>query len=213
MEGQLVAGQWVEVSMEDLPTPVLLNGFVLSLRPSEVLLTFPELLGPPDGLEAEARALVRYSDSAGNYTALGHIVRVASGPPVTVTLKRLVPLGTDPRRTPVPCPTLPVALHIVKSRVAVPFGPEGVPGLVQDLGEADMLLETSLLLSVGDTLRLGVGTELTSAVVSGRVIRVSESERKPRGQFRVGIELVFETDLEREHWMELVQRWRHGLLR
>ena len=54
MEGQLVAGQWVEVSMEDLQTPVLLSGFVLSMRPSEVLLTFPDLLAPPQGLESEA---------------------------------------------------------------------------------------------------------------------------------------------------------------
>jgi hypothetical protein len=213
MEGQLVAGQWVEVSMEDLPTPVLLNGFVLSLRPSEVLLTFPELLAPPDGLESEARAVVRYSNSLGNFTAFGHIVRVASGPPVTVTFKRLVPLGIDPRRTPVPSPTLPVALHIVKSRVASPFGPEGVPGLVQTLSDTDMLLETSVLLAVGDTLRLGLGAQLASTVVLGRVIRVSESDGKMRGQFRVGIELVFETDHEREHWTDLAHRWRQGFLR
>lgn len=213
MEGQLVAGQWVEVSMEDLPAPILLNGFVLSLRPSEVLLTFPELLAPPDGLESEARATVRYSNSSGNYIALGDIVRVASGPPVTVTLKRLVPLGSDPRRTPVPSPALPVALHIVKSRVALPSGPEGVAGLVQSLGDADLLLETSVLLAVGDTLRLDMGSHLGSTVLLGRVVRVSESEGKPRGQFRVGVELVFEAGSERDRWGDLAQRWRQGLPR
>jgi hypothetical protein len=96
MESQLVAGQWVEVSMEDLQTPVLLSGFVLSMRPSEVLLTFPELLAPPKGLESEAQATVRYSTQSGQFTAIGQILRVAAGPPVTVTFKRLSPIGAIP---------------------------------------------------------------------------------------------------------------------
>jgi len=196
--------------MEDLSTPVLLNGFVLSLRSTEVLLTFPELLEPPEGLESEARATVRYSNSAGNFTALGHIVRVASGPPVTVTLKRLVPLGSDPRRTPVPAPMVPVSLHIVKSRVALPVGPDGIPGMAQNLSDTDMLLETSVLLAVGDTLRLALGGLFGSAVVHGRVTRVSEGEGKVRGHFGVGIELAHDTDQEREQWLGLAQRWRQG---
>ena len=65
MESQLVAGQWVEVSMEDLQIPVLLSGFVLSMQPSGVLLTFPELLAPPKGLEFEAEATLRYSNRSG----------------------------------------------------------------------------------------------------------------------------------------------------
>jgi hypothetical protein len=210
MEGQLVAGQWVEVSMEDLPTPVLVNGFVLSLRPSEVLLTFPELLEPPDGLESEGRATVRYSTAAGNFTALGHIVRVASGPPVTVTLKRLVPIGSDSRRTPVPSLNVPVALHIVRSRVAMPFGADGVAGTAESLSDRDMLLKTSVLLAVGDTLRLDLRSPFGMAVVHGRVTRVSESAGKVRGQFGVGIEFVHETGDEREQWLSFTQRWRQG---
>lgn len=196
--------------MEDLPTPVLVNGFVLSLRPSEVLLTFPELLEPPEGLESEGRATVRYTTAAGNFMALGHIVRVASGPPVTVTLKRLTPMGSDSRRTPIPSLCVPVALHIVHSRVASPFGADGAAGTAESLSDTEMLLKTSVLLAVGDTLRLDLRSSFGLAVVHGRVTTVSESTGKVRGQFGVGIELVHDTDDEREQWLRFTQRWRQG---
>jgi len=211
MEGQLVAGQWVDVSVEDLRTPVLLNGFVLRLRPSEVLLTFPELLEPPEGLESEAQATVRYSNSVGNFTAIGRIVRVASGPPVTVTFKRLVPMGENSRRAPVRLPgTLPVSLHIVNSRVAPPSGPGSVAAKAENLSDGGMLLHTSVLLAVGDTLRLVLAGQVGSVVVHGRVIRVFEGEGKVQGQFGVGIELVHETDDERELWLRFAEGWRRG---
>ena len=189
--------------MEDLRTPVLVNGFVLSRRPSEVLLTFPELLELPEGMESEAQATVRYSNSAGSFTAVGRIVRVTSGPPVTVTLKRLVPLAENFHRVPTGVPSaLPVSLHIVSSRVASPFAAD-VQGTAQSLSEIGMLLQTSVLLAVGDTLRLEVGDQAGSAVVHGRVIRVFESEGK--GHFGVGIELVHESDDERELWLRFAE--------
>jgi hypothetical protein len=209
MDGQLVAGQWVEVSMEDLPTPVLLSGFVLSLRPGETLLTFPELLGPPEGLESEAQATVRYSNPSGSFTATGLIVRVASGPPVTVTFKRLVLASSDPRRAPArSAAVFPVALHIVRSRVAPPVGPDGIPGTAQNLNEDGLLLKTSLLLAVGDTVRLVPCDEPQPVEAQGRVVTVYESEGE--GQFGVGIEFVYDDDGERERWLDFVARWRRG---
>jgi hypothetical protein len=207
LEGQLVPGQWVEVSIERLPTPVLLNGFVLSLRPSEVLLTFPELLEPPEELESEAQASVHYSNASGSFVAMGIIVRVASGPPVTVTFKRLVPAGSEPRRPQVRSPAVfPVSLHIVCSRVEPPDGLDGISGMVQEVSDSAMLLKTSVLLAVGDRVRLVPRDEPDPVGVQGRVVRVFEDEGK--GQFGVGIELIFKDDEERERWLRFAARWR-----
>jgi hypothetical protein len=209
MDGQLVAGQWVEVSMEDLPTPVLLSGFVLSLRPGEILLTFPDLLEPPEGLESEAQATVRYSNPSGSFTASGLIVRVASGPPVTVTFKRLVLTGSDPRRAPARSASgFPVSLHIVSSRVAPPVGPGGIPGTAQDLREQGVLLKTSLLLAVGDTVRLVPSDEPEPVGVQGRVVRVYEGEGE--GQFGVGVEFVYNDVGERERWLDFAAKRRRS---
>lgn len=190
--------------MEDLPTPVLLNGFVLRLRASEVLLTFPELLELPEGLESEAQATVRYSNGADRFAAVGRIVRVAAGPPVTVTLKRLLPLAADPRRTLATPAVLPVAIHIVSSRVAVPGGRDGVRAVAESVSATSLLLKTSVLLAVGDTVRLVVGEGPGGAIVGGRVIRVFESEGNGQGQFGVGIDLVHDSDSERERWLQFV---------
>ena len=157
MQGQLVAGQWVEVSMEDLHTPVQLNGFVLSLRTSEVLLTFPELLAPPSGLESEGRATLRFSNQAGLHTAIGHIVRVASGPPVTVTFERLGGVASDLRRVSSrPSTNLCVSVRVMASSVSSSVGQGESRGYAQTMSDDGMLLQTSVLLAVGDVVRLSV---------------------------------------------------------
>jgi hypothetical protein len=209
MESQLVAGQWVEVSMEDLQTPVLLSGFVLSMRPSEVLLTFPELLAPPKGLESEAQATVRYRNQSGQFTAIGYILRVASGPPVTVTFKRLSPLGADPRRIPIRIAArLPVSVRVVTSSVASSLGQEDMPGWTENLSANGMLLGTSLLLAIGDVLRLAVANGADGTVVHGRVIRVHESEAKEQAQFGVGVELVHRSETDRRLWLAFLSRFQ-----
>jgi len=201
MESQLVAGQWVEVSMEDLQIPVLLSGFVLSMQPSEVLLTFPELLAPPKGLEFEAEATLRYSNRSGQYTAIGHILRVAAGPPVTVTFKRLASVGSDPRYAPVrTAATLPAMVRVVTSSVSSSLGQEDMPGSTENVSATGLLLVMSLLLAVGDVVNLIVSNGSESVGVHGRVIRVYESANKERGQFGVGIEFVHENEVEREGW-------------
>ena len=186
--------------MEDLQTPFLLSGFVLSLRPSQVLLTFPELLAPPKGLEFEAQATLRYSNRSGQYTAIGHIVRVAAGPPVTVTFKRLARAGSDPRHSPQRMTVnLPVSVRVVTSSVSSSVGQEDMPGSTENVSASGLVLVMSLLLAVGDVVRLLVLNGAKEAVVRGRVIRVYESEK--RGQFGVGIEFVHENEAERARWL------------
>jgi hypothetical protein len=194
--------------MEDLQTPVLLSGFVLSLRPSEVLLTFPELLAPPRGLESEAQATVRYSNQAGRFVAIGHILRVATGPPVTVTFKRLSPMGADPRRAPIrTAAKLPVSVRVVTSSVTSSLGQEDMPGWTENLSSTGILLGTSLLLAVGDVLRLAVSHGTEGVVVHGRVIRVHESEDNAQARFGVGVELAHPGEVDRQRWFSFLARF------
>jgi hypothetical protein len=209
MESQLVAGQWVEVSMEDLQHPVLLSGFVLSLRPAEVLLTFPELLAPPKGLESEAQATVRYTNPAGQFMAVGQVLRVAAGPPVTVTFKRLSPMGADPRRPPIRIAArMPVSVRVITSSVASSLGQEDMPGWTENVSSSGMLLGTSLLLAVGDALRLAVCHNTEGVVVHGRVIRVHEGEDKEQAEFGVGVELVHPSEADRQRWFVFLARYQ-----
>ena len=195
--------------MEDLQSPVLLSGFVLSLRPSEVLLTFPELLAPPKGLESEAQATVRYRNQAGQFTAVGEILRFAAGPPVTVTFKRLLPLGADPRRAPIRIAArMPVSVRVVTSSVASSLGQEDMPGWTQNVSSSGMLLGTSLLLAIGDVLRLAVCHGDEGVVVHGRVIRVHENEDKEQAQFGVGVELSRANEADRQRWFTFLARYQ-----
>ena len=193
--------------MEDLQTPVLLSGFVLSMRPSEVLLTFPELLAPPKGLESEAQATVRYNNRAGQFTAIGQIQRVAAGPPVTVTFKRLAPRGSDlrPIRT---AARLPVSVRVITSSVASSLGQDDMPCLTENLSVGGMFLGTSLLLAVGDVLRLTVSNGIEGQVVHGRVIRVHECEDKEQARFGVGVEFVYAEEAERKCWLAFFARFQ-----
>jgi hypothetical protein len=217
MQGQLVAGQWVEVSMEDLHTPVQLNGFVLSLRTSEVLLTFPELLAPPSGLESEGRATLRFSNQAGLHTAIGHIVRVASGPPVTVTFERLAGVASDLRRVSSrPSTNLCVSVRVMASSVSSSVGQGESRGYAQTMSDDGMLLQTSVLLAVGDVVRLSVpvGDGVANpCVLHGRVNRVTELDLQGECPFGVGIELIHESDGEQQRWQRFVARTPAGARR
>lgn len=201
--------------MEDLHTPVQLNGFVLSLRSSEVLLTFPELLAPPNGLEFEGRATLRFSNQAGPHTAIGHIVRVASGPPVTVTLERLAGVASEERRGPSrSSASLPVLVQVVASSVSSSVGQGESRGHAQSMSGDEMLLQTSVLLAVGDVVRVTVpsGDKATlPCVLHGRANRVTELDQQGECQFGVGIEFIHESDGERERWQRFVTQYQGGV--
>ena len=75
-DAQLVLGQWAEIFANGSLTP--LRGFVFSLRPGEVLFTFPDLLAAPDGLEAGHDVVVRYAGGSGRHTGHAAILRVSA---------------------------------------------------------------------------------------------------------------------------------------
>jgi hypothetical protein len=81
-----------------------------------------------------------------------------------------------------------------------------MPGWSENVSETGMLLATSLLLAVGDVLRLALSSGPESVEVNGRVTRVQESEDKNRGQFRVGVEIANASDTERARWVAFVAR-------
>jgi hypothetical protein len=179
------------------------------MQPSEVLLTFPELPMPPQGLEFEAEATLRYGNRSGHYTAIGRILRVAAGPPVTVTFKRLARAESDTRRSPMrTSASLPVSVRVVTSSVSSSLGQEDMPGVTENVSTNGILLATSLLLAVGDVVRLLVSNGAEDSVVHGRVIRVSEGENKGRGQFVMGIELAHEDEVEREGWLAFLAHFQ-----
>lgn len=192
--------------MEDLPTPMCLSGFVLRSRAGELLLTFPELPAPPKGLESEGQATLRYSNHGGQFSAVAQIQRVSSGPPVTVTFKRVAGLGMDARRAPVRVAArLPVVVRAVSSSVATSVGQIDGDGWTDDLSASGLLLSTSLLLAVGDVLHLRVSFD-DSIEVYGRVVRVHESDSGEHGRFGVGVELHPKSEAERQSWLGFAGR-------
>ena len=198
--------------MDDLHTPVQLNGFVLSWRTSEVLLTFPELIAPPRGLESEGQATFRYSNQFGSHTATGHIVRVASGPPVTVTFERLAKVDGGQKRGQLQAfVNVPVSVQVITSSVASSIGRQDGRAHTQKLSTDGMLLETTLLLAVGDVLRLVVLTDPEPAqgrVLHGRVVRSFELDQKSERPFGVGVEFVHETEGDRIAWVQFAAEFR-----
>jgi hypothetical protein len=205
--------------MGDQGSAALLCGFVLSVRPSEVLLTFPELLELPEGLESEVQVTVRYGDSSGTFAAVGRIARVAAGPPVTLTFKRLAPVrvaarvaNTDvavldrQRATRNPASGPPVSIQVVSSRVALPLGPQGAAAAIEELSDDSLVVVTSVLLAVGDTLRIVVGVPGNGSEpgydAQGRVVRVFEHDSR----FGVGVELVHRSGEEQRRWHDFVLR-------
>lgn len=207
MDSQLVAGQWVEVSMEELATPLLLSGFVLRARGGELLLTFPELPAPPQGLEAEGQATLRYSNDAGRFAAVAHIQRVASGPPVTVTFKPVSALGRDPRRAPVRLPAkLPIVVRALTSSVSSSAGQVDASAWTEDVSATGMLLSTWLLVAVGDVLAVRVSLDGEGPELRVRVVRVHESDSGADGRFGVGVELLPRSEAERQAWLDVIRR-------
>jgi hypothetical protein len=205
LDAQLVLGQWADILANGSAAP--LHGFVFSLRPGEVLFTFPDLPTSPEGLEAGHEAVVRYASSTGRHTGRAAILRVASGPPVTVALQRLARVETEQRRQ---YPRLSVRLP-----ATLAAGVESPPAAgersdarahICNLGVGGILVETSLPLMAGDGVDLTVpGPARTVAMyarhVTGKVLRV---ERRKRAARVASVEFSFTSEDERDAWARLV---------
>jgi hypothetical protein len=205
-DAQLVLGQWAEIFTHGSLTP--LHGFVFSLRPGEVLFTFPDLLAAPDGLEAGHDVVVRYASRTGRHTGHAAILRVAGGPPVTAALQRLVRVETEQRR---PFPRLSVrvpATLVAREESQPPVGqPSDAQARMRSAGGASV--ETSLPAAAGDEVKLTVPGPARSAAkrarqAGGKVLRVASAGKRRAA----GVEFSFTSDDERNAWAQLVQALR-----
>lgn len=205
---KLVLGQWVEIFPNGSLTP--LRGFVFSLRPGEVLFTFPDLMTSPEGLEAGHEAVVRYASGTGRHTGHAAILRVANGPPVTAALQRLVRVETEPRRQyPRVSVRLPAKLAAGEESSQPTGGQSDKRARIRSLGAGGISVETSLPLAAGDGVDLTVPEAPRSAAshsrhVVGRVLRVEKSAERKRAARVASVEFSFTSDDERDAWARLV---------
>jgi hypothetical protein len=202
----LVLGQWAEIFPNGSVTP--LRGFVFSLRPGEVLFTFPDLLTCPEGLESGHEAVVRYASGSGRHTGHAAILRVASGPPVTVALQRLVRVETEQRRQ---FPRIRVRLPatLAAREEQAPGGKGDARARIRDLGAGGISVETSLPLAAGDGVNLTVPEPARTLTrnarqVAGKVLRVEKSAKGKRAPRVASVEFSFTSDDERDAWARLV---------
>ena len=207
-DAQLVLGQWAEIFTHGSLTS--LHGFVFSLRPGEVLFTFPDLLAAPDGLEAGHDVIVRYASRTGRHTGHAAILRVAGGPPVTAALQRLVRVETEQRRQfPRMSVRLPATLAAAQESLAAAGEPSDAHARVRDLGAGGASVETSLPVAAGDDVKLTVPGPARSAAkrarqVAGKVLRVEKRGKRKRAPRAASVEFSFTSDDERNAWAQLV---------
>jgi hypothetical protein len=204
---QLVPGQWAEIQAIGVAEP--LRGFVFSLRPTEILFTFPELAGFPVGLEPGRSVVVSFQGRAGRHTGQAAVLRAAKGPPVTVAVQHLINIETEQRRR---YPR--ISLQMPATLQAGQAGNEGSQSdkqaRVRNLGAGGMLLETSLTLAEGDDVNVTlpeshrVVRNHVSRQVKGKVLRVENAGGGRRRPKVASVEFSFESDDERDDWARLV---------
>ena len=202
MEGQLVTGQWVDVLAGDPASPQHLSGFVLSLRPTEMLITFPDLLDVPAWLESGADVTIRHGSHFGRHTGQVRILRVAVGPPPSVVLERMTQMETEQRRRCYRVPAcLPLSIRVTESTRKELVGQEEARARTRNVSASGILVETALPVTVGDIVELtvsGLGLEpatlQTRYVIQGRVVRVEALDSSSRRSKGIAVELVPEYD-------------------
>jgi hypothetical protein len=207
-DAQLVLGQWAEIFANGSLTP--LHGFVFSLRPGEVLFTFPDLLAAPDGLEAGHDVVVRYASGSGRHTGHAAILRVAGGPPVTAALQRLVRVETEQRRR-----FSRVSVRLPATLAAGEESPQATGeqsdarASVRNLGAGGVSVETSLPVAAGDGVNLTVPEKAKTVArnarqFAGKVLRVEKGGKRKRAPRVASVEFSFTSDDERNAWAQLV---------
>jgi len=207
-DARLVPGQWAEIFPNGSVVP--LRGFVFSLRPNEVLFTFPDLPTAPEELEAGHDAVVRYASGTGSHTGHAAILRVAKGPPVTAAFQHLVRIETEQRRH-YPRISLRLPATLAASvESAEPAGRQSdARARICNLGAGGILVETSLPLMAGDGVDLTVpGPSKAVATnprrMSGKVLRVEKTAERRRSPRVASVEFSFTSDDERDAWARLV---------
>jgi hypothetical protein len=206
---QLVLGQWAEIFANGSVTP--LRGFVFSLRPGEVLFTFPDLARLPEGARGRARCGGSLRERQGSsHRPRGDLARgqrPAGHGGFSAT-------GQGGKRA---APQLPTRQHAVARDLAAgeestqaAGGKSDERARIHNLGAGGILVETSLPVVAGDGVDLVVPepAKVTAAGpsrhVAGKVLRVEKSAERKRAARVASVEFSFASDDERDAWARLV---------
>ncbi len=202
-EGQLSVGQWVALILG--PGDEALRGFVFGLRAGEMLFTMPDVGTPPAGLVPGAEVTLRYTSPRGQHSGRSTVLRVGSGPPLTVVVQRPGAVETEQRhRSARSTPRLALDLVIVASS-SLPSGTQDKRALTHNLGAGGLLAETTLPVQPGDSVRvtLSLSGRLRQSLgpsfaTLARVVRAQPAGCGRQGTFVAGLEFVLGSDKERE---------------
>ncbi len=199
----LSAGQWAALLVGG--GDQALRGFVFGLRGGEMLFTMPDLGAPPAGLVSGAQVTLRYSSQLGQHSGRSTVLRVGSGPPVTVVLQRPGSVETEQRRRFRRTVTRLALELVVVASSRLPAGSQDKRARTQNLGAGGLLAETSLTLQPGDSVRVTVSLSGRlrqslgpSFTTLARVVRTQPSTNGRGGSHLAGLEFVLESGVARE---------------
>jgi hypothetical protein len=170
-----------------------------------MLFTMPDVGGPPAGLVPGAQVTLRYTSAAGQHSGRSTVLRVGSGPPVTVVLERPGSIETEQRRrSPRTSVRLGLELVVVASS-RLPAGSQDKRARTHNLGAGGLLAETALAVQPGDSVRVTVSLSGRlrqclgpSFATLARVVRAQPSPNGRQGSYLAGLEFVLESDVARE---------------
>jgi hypothetical protein len=218
VSAHLVVGQAVEIALEGAEDEPV-KGVVFGLPPREMLFTFPDLRSPTAELTVGRLALVRFWSGVGAHVAQTTVLRVAGGPPVTAAFERPLRVETVQRRRFFRVnAALPARLTVERSSVEGGTGALDEKAIVRDLSAGGLRLETAVLLTIDDRVRIGVTTPRVARPAlpdtleaDARVVRVAEGPTRGERLYTLGLELLFGAETERDRWVQLSFELQRGL--
>lgn len=219
VQGQLGIGQSAEIVVDGADPDDVLHAFVYGMPPGEILLTFPSVKVLPPNLEIGREVSVRFFSGGGAHHGRSEVLRVDATPKVTAAVARLTDVETIQRRRYFRVPvTLPVTFAVLRSSVTESTGKVEPRGLTQDVSAGGVRLETSVLLTVDDRVRVALATPRgfqktlpATLEAAARVVRVEEGNRKANRPYSLSIELLFDAESERDRWVQLTFDLQRGV--
>lgn len=212
-------GQPAELQVEGDDGADWVRGFVLGLPPREIVFSFPGLKALPAAFSPGCSIAVKYWSALGAHFARTELLRLSPGPPLTAATTRLARVETVQRRRFFRVgASLPAQFKVLESAVQGSTGRFEDQAITQDLSAGGVRLETSILLTVDDRLRLSVGTPKSFQrslppllEADCRVVRIQEATRRSRRLFFVSVELLFDAESERDRWVQLTFDLQRGV--
>jgi c-di-GMP-binding flagellar brake protein YcgR len=215
---QLLVGQAVELHIEGSVPPVKLVGVVAAIPPREILLSLPSGVVEPPALLPGVSVTVSFATSLGLHQARTTVLRVSPGRAVGVAVARLSEVTTSQRRQFFRVSASLATLLVVGPSQSSSLGKEDARAITQDLSAGGMRVDTVLPLAINDQLRVTVHTPRglrrhlpDTLVCEARVVRVEQVVRRNRKLCSAGLQFMFQTESERDRWVQLTFDLQRGV--